>query len=359
MNIASFLGISKKTYTIVVFAMLSALLVAYGPMTTYAQAQEVQQTNLQKYKDKILNELNRRIKNYEKTLASLSVDVHTDKANDGKKTRAARDNRGATGRETSIESTLSDVSDGYTLDDQGIRGNIFITSSFKEKVKQYMQKLLDGLKAMVEKVENSKTVTKLKELASNIDTQYVVNKVTQVQGAITQAVDAMNGAVDDLKTGFNTMQERLTQLRECFRGLRSGDSQLDVSISSSGSNASCGDYKITSEEIVEGVQTQMNNLGSIISTIGSVLLSVVTLLLSLVGQFGNLLSSFGSLGSFGNLANLGNESNLSGKLSGSGGSAVSSLTTSYEGVFSQLNLAKTMASGAKSSLSTISTSVNR
>ena len=383
MNIVPKIIAWKRTYVVVIFAMLSLLLAAYGPMTMYSQAQSVNDAKLQELKDKVLTELNRRIGNYKKTIQNLSVDVHTSKESttleavlfkrtisaqsdkDGSSSTVTKSSGTTVTRTTGKDGRTKTVTGpngsryGYTIDKTGIHGDIFISTAFKEKVKDYLQKIVDGLESMVEKVKNSTAISKLKELASNIDTQYIVDQVTQVQGAITQAVDSMNGALDNLRTGFNNMQTRMTQLKECLKGLKSGDTSADVSIAQSGSSVSCGDFKVTSEDVANRVQAQLDNLKSIVSTIGSVASSIVTLLISLVTQFASLVSSLG------NLSNLGNISNLSGLLSGGGlsgltggSSAASSLMSSFSGVLSQLNLVSGMASGAQSGLSSISSLVN-
>lgn len=383
MNIVSFLASAKKPYMVAMFAMLSMLLVAYGPMTTYSQAQAVNAANLQALKDKVLTELNRRIANYKKTIQSLSVDVHvggdsaTLKTSSDKGTSSAQINKdgasyekkatngssssGSISKDEIKSSATGYLGSGYnfTVDETGIHADVYVGAALKDKVKQFMQKVVEGLEAMAKKVKESPTMQKLKDLASNIDTQYIVNQLAQVQAAVTQVVDSVTGAVDNLKQGFNNLQTQLTQLKACVQGLKSGETSVDASVSKSGSSITCGTFKVTSEEAFTSIQNQMQGVKSVMTTIVSVSASVVSLLVSLVSQFTTLISSLGSLGSLGNLANLGNLGNLSSQLGGgSGGSAVSGLMSAFSGVFSQVNLLTSMAGGAQGSLSSISNLIN-
>lgn len=383
MNIVSFLASAKKPYMVAMFAMLSMLLVAYGPMATYSQAQAVNAANLQSLKDKVLTELNRRITNYKKTIQSLSVDVHvgggsaTLKTSSDKGTSSAEVNKdgasytknaangssssGSISKDEIKSAATGYIGSGYTftVDETGIHADVYIGAALKDKVKQFMQKVVDGLEAMAKKVKESPTIQKLKDLASNIDTQYIVNQLTQVQAAVTQVVDSVTGAVDTLKQGFNNLQTQLTQIKACIKGLRSGETSVDASVSGTGSSISCGAFKITSEEALTNVQNQMQGIKTVMTTLVSVSASVVSLLGSLVSQFTTLISGLGDLGSLGNLANLGNLSNLSGQLGGSAGSgALSGLMSAFSSVFSQVGLLTSMAGGAQTSLSSISNLIN-
>ena len=314
--------LARKTYMIVLFAVLSLVLVAYGPMSSYSQAQEVEAEATQELKSKVLNELNRRIDNYQKTIQSLSVDVHVDSADSGRSTSSA-DKKGS-------------YTTGYTYDDDGFHGDISIRSELKSKVKQYVQKVVKGLRALAEKVKNSTSMTELQKLADNVDTQYAMDQTTQVQGAVTQAVDSVNGVMDSLKTGFNAMQERIAQMKACAKGLKPSPE----------TTINCDDFDLSRQNAADNAQLQLDNLKSIVSTISSMVASVVSLLSALVAQFGSLVSTLS-----GNLADMAGSSGLK-------GGGASSLRTSYAGVLSQLNLVSSMSAGANGSLSDLSEGIS-
>lgn len=324
MNAISLIISAKRPQMVALFALLSMLLVAYGPMATYSQAQSTSASNFQTLKTKVLGEIDRRIGNYEKTITALGVNLtSTDNKDDGSISGEGLNGNGDTFK--------------FTVDETGIHGNIYVGTDLKEKVKGLMQKVVDGLKATQKKVQETKKSDQLGAIANNLDAQYIVNQLTQVQATVTQAADSMTDVISNLKQAYNNLQKRVTLLEQC-------------SNKNTQSNSNCAGFKNLNQESIYSLNGQMKNLGSIIATMGSVVTSVVTLNLSLVSQFTTMTSGLGDLGK------LGNVTDLSAKIGDT--DALNSLTTSFSGILSQLNLVSSMATTAQAGIQSISEEIN-
>lgn len=333
---------SNRLLASAMLVALSLVLSVYGPMVTYTQAQAVEAGKVQELKDKALGELNRRISNYKKTLESLEVDAKVDKS--GAKTSGSGEDLGKF---------------DFKLGKNGFEGSVALADGIKDKTKQFLQKIIESLTAMVSKVKEASSLADVQSLTKNIDAQFNLDQLTQVQAAVTQAVDSMTGVLDSLKNSFNGVQSRVTQMKDCVSGLKSGDTSANVSASKNGVKADCGSLTLDSAETAKNAQGQLDSLSSITTTIASILASAVTLIMSLMTSFTGLAGGLGGLGSLGNLGNLssmlsgGGLSNLTGSLG-----SITGLLGSFSAISSQLDLANGMSGNAFNSLSSLTGLLN-
>ncbi len=311
---------SKKQLILSFFLFLSVLLAAYTPMASITHAETAANiAKLQELKKKATDELDRRIAKYEKTLANLKVDVSIDK-------------------------------DNATASVSGVKGlaSIILPSKLQDQSKQYMQATIDELKVLRDKVKNSDTLETMKGLGKNIDTQYALNQVTDVQAMATQSIESMTGVFDSLLSAFNGLQGQVTKVKDCTTN--SND---------------CGAVTEDKAAVTTSAQSQLDSISTIMTTIMSVLMSAISLLTTLLATFTGLLGGLGDLGSLGNLGSL---SSLTGLLGGAGGAAgglgdLSSLTSSLGGmsglmgsfsaITSQLDITSLMSGGAMGNLGSI------
>ena len=351
----------KKLTAMVVTFLLCALLAAAGPMASISNAQSAIDTSqFNTLKQKVVDELTRRIEQYKKTVQSLNVDVSVDK--DGAKANASS----------------SDSSASVTANKDGLSANVELPTDMKDKVQAFMQKVLDSLTGMLEKVSSmtpNSTVSpspssspsgsgsaldQLKSLAGNLDSQFGLDQLTQVQAAVTQAIDSMKGVFDNLKSAANGLKGQLTGLKSCVNGLKDGSTTAEGTVSTSdGVKVNCGEFNTSSDDVASNAQSQLDNVTTVMTTISSMLLSSVTLLISLVSQFSSLTGGLGSLGSLGNLGNL--SSMLSGgdisSLTGSLGS-VTGMMSSFSAITSQMDIANGMSGNAQNLLGSLTSLIN-
>ncbi len=362
MNIPLTFRPSKKMFASFLLMALSVVLAAYGPLVSVSRAQAVTDDALQTLKQKAIDELNRRITNYEKTLKTLNVDFEISK--DGSSLNVSS--------EKSATSDSVDNNSAFTMDENGLKGHIELAPKLKEKVVQFMKKIVEELKTLQTKVKDTTSLSEMKSLASNIEAQFKLDQLTQVQSSVTQAVESMTGVLDNLKTTFNGLKSQVTKLKDCAKNVFNGDGSVKANASASGADVSCGEFNLSSSDVANQAQSQMASVQTIIQTISSVLLSCVTLLTTLVGSFTSLTGGLGSLGSLGNLGNL---SSLTGLISGLGGNgsasslgdlssltgslgSISGIMSSFTAILSQLDLSSLMSNNALGSLTSLTSLIN-
>ena len=296
MNSATVIIRSKKS--VVAALLLSLLLVMYAPMASVTSAQAAADAQkLQTVKQNALKELDRRIGNLKTTLGKMNANVEVD------------------------ESNLS-IQTGFTTT------KAVVTTDTKDKVKASIQKYIDKLTVMRDKVENSGKLTDMQSLGKSIDSQYGLDQLANVQGTVTKSVEALTGVFDKLKTASASLQSQVTAIKDC-----AGDST---------STAACKNVDANAQSVATSAQSQMDNIGGIMTTIGSVLMSVVTLLLSLLSTFGGITGGLGDLGNLGDVSGMGSLGNLGGLLG------------SFSGIASQLDVANGMSGNAQGLLSNVS-----
>ncbi len=329
MTFASLFRPSRQFITGAALMLLCAVMVAYAPMASVSTAQSVNNAQLQTLKDKAVSELQRRIDSYKKTMNSMDVNVQL--INDNTSTNANSGN------------TL------LTQGANGLTGGVALPDGLKDKVKQFMEKVLGGLTALIEKVKSTTSLTDMQSLAKNVDAQYGLDQLTQVTSSVTQATSSTTGVLGNLKSTFNDLQGQVSAMKECETN----------ATSSTGASVNCSNFNLSSNGTATEAQSQLDNLSSVTTTISSVLLSVVGLLTTLISSFTSLLGGLGSGGSLGNLGNLSNMlsgSQLSSLTGSSGG--VAGLMSSFTAITSQLDLANGMSGNALNGLSSLSGLIN-
>lgn len=319
---------SKRS--IVLAIVLSFLMVAYAPMVSVTNAQAaIDSQKLQQLKTKALEEIERRIANLKETQKNLNVDVQLDKE----------------GLNASTSGTTGSAS--VTSNANGVNANVEVSDELKTKVKDSIKKIIDKLTAMKEKVLDSTKLTDMQAIGKNIDSQAQLDQLTNVQGTVTKAVESLTGVFDKLKSTANDLQGQVTKLKECAEGVKSGEGSVNVNANGSSSelNASapgCDDLNVNSDDIANSAQSQLDNIGTIMTTIGSVLASALTLIMGFVSSFSGILGSMGNLGSLGDVSNISSLGNIGG------------LMSSFTAITSQLDIAGGMSGNAQGLLSSVS-----
>jgi hypothetical protein len=311
------------------FILLSLLLAAYSPMVSITSAQQaVDLTHLQDLKQKALSELDRRIASYNKTLSTMKIDL--------------------TANNTGLNTTVT-AGDGSTK-------KLSLTNDYKTQVKQYLQKVVDELTQLKEKITNTTDLTNMQQLGQNVDNQFGLDQLTNVQSAATQAVQSMTGVFGKLQTAFDNVKSRVTQLKECLKsqfGSVADDTHTPTP-SPSGSAANCDEFQNQSTDSATQADSSMQVLSTIMSTIGNIIASAISLLLSLFTSFTGMLGGLGSLGSLGNLGNMANLGSLGSLTSGAGGLGnITGLLSSFTAITQQLDITNGMSGNAFGSLSSL------
>lgn len=352
--------------------MLSMLLAAYGPMASISGAQSaIDASKLQDLKQRAISELDRRINNFQKTLDSMKIDVTASISKDGASAKVET-NRGSA--EASMDKNGAKVStenqnggsSSFSIGKDGLNATVSFPGTIKEKAKQFLQKIIEELKQLKEKVKSATSLDKMKSLAQNIDSQLGLNQLGQVQSAVTQAIQSLTGVFGKIKETAKNLQGQITKMKDC---LKSGNAKVDVNGSASSAGGAsgsaslngegCEGLNLDSDDIAKQAQSQLDNISTIMATIASVLSSAVALLTTLVASFSSVVGSLGSLGSLGNIGNLSNLSSL-GDLSSLAGSAgsISGLLTSFTGLASQLDVANGMAGNVQGALGPLASLIN-
>ena len=298
---------SQSKILFVAVMLLSMLLVAYSPMASYSGAQSVEAAKLQELKQKAIKEIDRRIANLQSTLKKLEVDVHLDNK--------------------SASATANGNSASVSANEDGVSANVEVKPDTKKKVEDTVKQFIDKLTAMKEKIQNVTTLQEMQSLAKGVDSQYQLDQMANVQGAVTKAVEGLTGVFDKLKTTISDLQSQVTKLKDCAKDAN---------------GSGCANLGDVSEGVASSAQSQLDSTSSMMSSIGSILLSVVTMLLSLVTSFSGLLGGLGSLSSLGDVSNLSSLSSLTG------------LFSSFSAISSQLDIGSGMGGSVSNILSSVS-----
>ncbi len=296
---------------------MSMLLAVSVPVATVNAQAAAETQAVKELKQKVLKEIDRRLENFEKTRKSLSIDIHISSNGTTFQVKGLNDKDTTKNKDT-------------------------LPSEFKDKVKKFIEKVIEQLKAMQEKVTNTMSLGDLKSLAKNIDAQFQITQLTDVQAAVTKAIESLSGVFDKLKKTAGGLQSQIAKIRKCLSG------NTDKS--------TCVDLNLNGEGVVTSAQSQLDNISTMMTTIGSILASSITLVMALVATFSGMMGGLGGLGSLGNLGNLGNISDLSGMLGGLGG--LSGLMGSFSAITSQIGIANGMAGNASGLLGSLTSFIN-
>lgn len=323
----------KSMVTALIF--MSLLMAAYTPMASISSAQSaIDASKLETLRTKVVNEITKRLASFQTTLGNLNVSVAVSES-------------GASASAGSNASPTPTTSASVSLSESGLDANVDFPTDIKNKVKEFLQKIVEELTQLKGKANNTTSLTSMQALASNVDAQSGLNQLANVQAAVTQSIQTLAGMFSNLQTTGNNLQSQITQLDEC------------AGSTTTASAADCAGLNTTSTDVNKTAQSQLDNIGTIMTTIASVLMSAITLLTALLSSFGGMTGGMGSLSSLGNISNLSNLTNMGdiSSLTGSLG-GVSGLLTAFTGLSSQLDIANGMGGNASGLLSGLSGLIN-
>lgn len=282
---------------------LSMLLVAYGPMTMTTQAVDATDSTLQSLKDSALSELNRRIANMTTTLNGLKSD--------------------------STFTSSTPVASGQ----DSLSSTVALSPSLISTTVTSVQGIITQLTGLKTQVQDVSTVGDMQKLATSIDSQFSLDKISNSTGSVTTAISSATSMFDTLKSTFSSVQSQVTKLTTCVNGLGATNA--------GSSAADCSGVSSNDADKAATAQSQMDGLKTIMSSVGSILMTLLPMILTLVTSLSGVLGSLGSLSNLGDVSNLSSLSSL-----GSLGSSLSAIT-------SQLGISNGLAGNAQTSLSSI------
>lgn len=341
--------LGKKRLFIAIAASL--LLVAYAPMTSIAGAQAAADTQkLKDMKQKAQQEIDRRLTNLQETLKKLEVDVHLDK--EGFEASKSGENGSSSvsvnkdGASANVEGKNGSTATA-NIGEDGANFDLEISPQLKEKVKELIEKFIEKLKGMKEKVLDTSKLTDMQSLGKGLDSQFNLDQLTNIQGTVSKSIESLTSVFDKLKSTKNDLQSQVTKLKECLNGVKSGDGTVDANVKDGKASVKatapgCDDIDINSEQVVDSAQSQLDNISTIMTTIGSVLSSAIAIVTTLVSSLSGITGGLGDLGSLGDVSNLSSLGNLSGIMS------------SFTGLTSQLDILNGLSGNAGGLLGNLS-----
>lgn len=347
-SVATLFMTSKKLIASAAVFLLCALLAAYGPMVSISNAQTaIDTSSFTSLRQKVIDELNHRISSYEATIKSLGV------------------NASVSG--TYVSATVSSDSGTTSIStsdlENVLKSTISLPSGMKDKVKSFLQAIISELKGLLNKVtamdpsSASTNIDQLKAIASNVDSQYGLDQLANVQSTVTQAIDSMTAVFDNLKSAASDLHSQIVALRQCLKAVANGSTNTSGTINGSdGAAISCGDFNLSASDIADNIQTELTNVSAVMSTISSVISSTVTLLASLITQFGNLTSGINGLDGLSNLGGMLDSDQLSSLTHSFGGT--SGMIDSFSAIISQLDITNGMSGNAENLLGSLTSLVN-
>ena len=363
--------IMSKSLILPLVVMFSMVLVAYSPMAAYTSAQTANANKLKEMKEQATKELERRIEGYKKTLESLDTDIQISKETSSAKITSDKGEVSGTLTRLCANDAPSSASpspiptSSFKLDKEGLVGTIALPCTLKEKTKEFLEKIIEGLTGMVDEVKGTTSLKEMTALGENINAQFELNQLTEVQALVAQSVESMTGVLENLKSSHNKLKGQVSALKECTKGLKDGETEVTSSVMIEGAQVNCGEFDLSSSDIAEEAQGQLSSLSTVITTISSVVASSVALMMSLVSSFTSLAGGLGSLGSLGNLGNLGSMLGSGGSdgmssltsLAGSAG-GINGIMSSFTAITSQLDIANFMSGNAAGGLGGLGNLVN-
>lgn len=341
----------SKKLLVAAMVFLSLLLAAYSPMASYSSAQAA----VGHFKERVSTEINSRISELEKTLASIKIDVHLSAGDSSASITGQNASASISANQDGVNAQATGPLGGSvsaSLTQDGFNFSLTFPKDLKGKVQTFVQGLIDQLKKLYGQVQDAVSIENIQKIAESIDAQFGISKLLNIQGIVTQAVQTITGLFDNLQTAAKNIQSQITNAAKCVGGLANGTSSVDVNASTksgvvvSGSGEGCDTIKITSGDVVQAAQAQLSNIGTMLSTIGSVMSSVITLLLSLVTTATSIVSSLGGLANISTLTNLGS---LTSSLS-----SITGLISSFSGILSQLDVVTGLSSNVQGLLGNLS-----
>lgn len=322
MGSAAFAALPKKAFVIAT-ALLSLLVASYSPMTSFVSAQAA--ADAEKVKQRVIKELDRRISVHQKALDATKkgyelIDKHYERSNEVRDRMNQR---------------------------LGIKNDPMIkiredSKKLRESITQSMQKTIDGLKNIRDQVNSTTSFGGLQTLAKNVDAQYGLNRLVQIQSAVAVAIDNAKAASETLKTAISNQRAALKKQLACYQPSTSQDS------------ANCSDYTAsttTSEEINQRLNKSLDQADAQAKTFAQVIDSMLVLFKSVTDGFANILTAKLGIQS-GSLDQLGRTDLVKLK---SATESVDGLFSSLRAIVNQLNVANTFLKNASANLKVAST----
>ena len=303
---------------VIVTVLLSFIIATYSPMTSFVHAQTA--ADSERVKQRVIKELDRRIAVQQKALDATKkgydlIDKNYERSNEARQRMNERF--------------------GITTDPMiKIRED---NKKMQESITTSMQKTIDGLRNVRNQVSATTSYASLQALAKNVDAQYGLNRLVQVQGAVVLAIDNAKAAVETLQLSIKNQRTALEKQLACYKPAGGQDS------------ASCGDYVSdvpTSEEINQRLNKSLDQAESQAKSFAQVIDSSLALFKALTDGFANIVQAKLGVQS-GNLDQLG-RTDLT-KLK-SASESVDGLFSSLRGIVTQLNVANTFLKNASANL---------
>lgn len=322
MRLTELFGLHSKKLAVFFILFLSVLLATHGPMVSYTSAQTV--IDGEKVKQKVLKELDRRIAVQQKYL-------------DSTKKRNAFINK-------SFERTIA-------LDEQfnknaPVKLNTDVTKKAYEdskkrqqKSEEALQKTIDGLKALRNKVATTTSYVALQDLAKNTDAQYGLNRLVQVQSAVVAAVDNAKNAAQALQNVTKNHRVVLQSQFECFR-------QVGTATISEACKSYVSKAPQTSEEMNQQLNASLDRAEMRAKSFAAVADSAIVLLGAITEGFTNIL--YAKLGV--KPSELNTLHQIGAPKIKTAAESVNGLFASLRSIVSQLSLANKMLEGASADL---------
>lgn len=337
---------THKKLTAFAFVSLSLLMAAYAPMSITNAQSAAETAKFKELKEKTLKEIERRLEKYKSTMESLEINVKISNA------------------ESTIKISTDQAELSAVKDKDGFDGRIKLSETLKDKVQKFMEKVVEQLTGLKDKVLSATSLENLQTLVNKVEDQYLLTQLTDVQGAVTNAIESLTGVVDKIETVFGNLKSQIAKMKDCARGIKSGEGSANASVKDGNVNINasapgCDDFNWNSADLISKAESQMGNFATMASTIKTILASSIVLLTTLVSSFSGILGGLGSLGSLGNLANLANIGDLGNLLGGGGGLGnLSGLMSSFSAITSQLGIANGMSINALGGLGNLGSLIN-
>lgn len=344
MNILQNMLPSQKLLMGFALCLLSVLMAAYAPMSLHSEARAIENNAVAHLKERLTTEINRQISGLKTTLSSINIEAKSDSSSASATVTSDAGNIAATAVcDTSETQKDSDTLAGATLSFEGgtLTGAIVLPCSMVDQVKGFIEKGVDGLKDLLNKVKDAVSLENLQKLVQSVADSLRETIVTSVQGLLTSAVASVTGVLDKIKAAFNDISSRVTQLGQCLFGNEwSISTSLDLTKSeglkagvtanptakdgseevAGGENCKEVEASISSQDVIDAGKKLMEVAKPVIQMGISIVMSVVALLPSIISSLTGILSGSGNIGGImtvftSALSQLGNVTSMLGNVS--------------------------------------------
>ena len=222
---------------------------------------------------------------------------------DGSGGTSASGSVGQDGASASIQSSRGNGSVSVDAT-SGFAGDLSVPTSLMETLQQSNEKAIKKLEALQKKVDAADGLADIQATAKEFDEQFKEFAVANVQANVTKAIDSMTRVLDQLQVVASKIQTQVTKIKECARGMESGEGSASGSVSRSNGSGSaslnasapgCDDLKVdvNSGDAAASLQAKLDEVKSTMQTIRSFLSSSIGLIAQLKdGDFKGTITSF-------------------------------------------------------------------